>query len=340
MFISRKLTRFVLWSWFWRTSLLTLSFNAFIATCYSMGWITLSLPWLPVSVIGTAVAFFVGFKNNQAYDRMWEARKIWGGIVNDSRTFAMLVGSFITPKNGFTEKEVEIVKKKLIYRHIGWLYTHRWQLLEPTRWEQVLGGGFTQKSAERHIRKHGLGTVDDVTIDDVRAYLGDEEFDQYRVCKNMATQLINRQSKDIMALYEKGVINDFQQMQLENVLRTFYELQGRNERIKKFPFPRDYSSMSAAFVTIFVCLFPFSLIPELMLVSNLGQWISIPIASIISLVYIVMEQLGDYHENPFMGTPHAMPMLSMCRTIEIDMREMIGETDLPPAISPVESVLM
>lgn len=45
----------------------------------------LAIPWLPLSVLGIAVAFYIGFKNNSAYDRLWEARKIWGAIVNSSR---------------------------------------------------------------------------------------------------------------------------------------------------------------------------------------------------------------------------------------------------------------
>ena len=45
----------------------------------------LIIPWTPITLIGTAVAFVVGFQNNAVYDRIWEARKIWGGIVNTSR---------------------------------------------------------------------------------------------------------------------------------------------------------------------------------------------------------------------------------------------------------------
>ena len=67
-----------------------------IATLYHFNIIRINIPWLPVSVVGTAVAFYVGFKNNQAYDRMWEARKIWGGIVNDSRTWGMMVDGFVS----------------------------------------------------------------------------------------------------------------------------------------------------------------------------------------------------------------------------------------------------
>ena len=79
-----------------------------------------SVPWLPIAVIGTAVAFYIGFKNNQAYDRLWEARKIWGAIVNSSRMWGANVKAYVG--NQFTEKDVDNDKlhqihQRLIYRH-------------------------------------------------------------------------------------------------------------------------------------------------------------------------------------------------------------------------------
>ncbi|MDO5616728.1 MAG: bestrophin family ion channel [Cruoricaptor ignavus] len=341
MFVGRKLRLKNIQAWLGRQIFWLVIFNSGIAMLYYFGLIKLSLPWLPVSIIGTAVAFFVGFKNNQAYDRMWEARKIWGGIVNDSRSFSMFVNTYVKSSAELPLAEAKIIKQKLIYRHIAWLYAHRIQLLEPTQWEQVSASGHTGKWAERFSRNFGLGRIDgDVHIEDLKKYLSEEEYNRLPSYKNMSTQLTNNQSEAIAELYEKGIINDFQQMQFMEILRTLYELQGRNERIKKFPFPRDYSSMSLFFVTIFIVLFPFSLIPELLLISKLAFWVSIPITTLIGMVYIIMEQLGDYHENPYMGTPHAMPMLSICRTIEIDLRQMLGETELPPAIKTVDTVLM
>lgn len=79
---------------------------------YNYG-ISIHLPWQPVSVLGIGVAFYLGFKNSASYDRTWEARKIWGGIVNSSRSFAASTISFI--KNDPDGK----IKKELIYRHIA-----------------------------------------------------------------------------------------------------------------------------------------------------------------------------------------------------------------------------
>ena len=85
------------------------------------------MPWLPVSIIGTAVAFYVGFKNNNAYDRTWEARKIWGGIVNDSRSFGSEVLALIHEQG---------VPRSLIFRHIAWLKILQGQLRMDRTWEK------------------------------------------------------------------------------------------------------------------------------------------------------------------------------------------------------------
>jgi putative membrane protein len=92
------------------------------------------IPWLPLSIIGTAVAFYVGFKNNQAYDRLWEARMIWGGIVNSSRMWGSNINAFVIDA-GNNNEDLFQLKRAMIYRHVAWLYTLRKQLLEPASWE-------------------------------------------------------------------------------------------------------------------------------------------------------------------------------------------------------------
>lgn len=315
-----------------------------VASLYHFQIFRISIPWLPISVIGTAVAFYVGFKNNQSYDRMWEARKIWGGIVNDSRTWGMYVDGFISnlfAKNKVSETHIHAIKERLIYRHIAWLYAHRSQLLVETPWENSSQGGFTGRRAEYFQKKFGVGSVDDQHIrNELRDFLPKDEHDRLVAQVNTATQIINEQSRDLKNLREQGLIEDFRHMEMSNILKSFYTLQGKNERIKKFPLPRQYANMSRIFVWIFISLLPFSMMPELMKMGDLGLWISIPITVLIGWVYVLMELVGDYSENPFQGMANDIPMLSLCRTIEIDLREILGETDLPPAVQAKNGILM
>ncbi|HKK77448.1 MAG TPA: bestrophin family ion channel [Saprospiraceae bacterium] len=223
---------------------------AVAAALYFFEIITFSIPWLPISVIGTAVAFYVGFKNSQSYDRMWEARKIWGGIVNDSRTWGMMVDGFVSnlfAEQKVLESEIDGVKKRLIYRHIGWLYAHRSQLLLPTSWEHISQGGHMTRTAEFYQRTFGIGLVDDeVTKIELQHFLPEGEYERLINYKNTATQIINEQSRDLQQLRKRGLIEDFRHMELANLLKSFYTLQGKNERIKKIsaaPAIRQYESL-------------------------------------------------------------------------------------------------
>lgn len=308
----------------------------------NLEWLT--IPWLPFSLIGTAVAFYVGFKNNSAYDRMWEARKIWGAIVNSSRSWGSYIKAFVT--NQFANQPVSTeellgIKKKLIYRHLGWLYALRSQLLQPTSWEHINQRGFAGKKATYYQKKFGVGLIDDeVTKVELKEFLAAEEYERMINYQNTATQIIDQQSTGLAELREKGLIEDFRHMELQKILADFYEQQGKCERIKKFPLPRQYANMSSIFVGIFIFLLPFGMASEFIKMGDWALGLSVPFTILVCWVYSMMEMVGDSTENPFQGMGNDIPMLSLCRTIEIDLREMLGETDLPPVIKEKNGILM
>lgn len=305
-------------------------------------WLT--IPWLPLGVIGTAVAFYIGFKNNQAYDRLWEARKIWGAIVNGSRSWGTMCLNFITnhfAKDPVSQHALEQIHRRLLYRHIAYLYQLREQLLEPTPWEHINQQVLVRRETIRRRRVFGLGLINEgETKDKLRELLDSEE--HFDVCnrKNTATQLIHRQGEDLRYLHEKGLIDDFRHMELQKMLTDFYTQQGKCERIKKFPLPRQYGGMSFIFVGIFIFLLPFGVVSEFDKLGEYGIWLSIPFTVLIGWVYLMMELVGDYSENPFEGLGNDIPMLSLCRTIEIDLRDMLNEENLPKAVEPKNGVLM
>lgn len=304
----------------------------------------LSIPWLPLSVTGTAVAFYVGFKNNSAYDRLWEARKIWGGIVNDSRSWGINVKSFISDLKSdrkYSEFDLYAIKKELIYRHIAWLYTLRNQLLVPTEWEHISQGKLISRTAKRRMERSGVGLFDDeLTMYELNICLNKDEVDELKHYKNVATHIIDKQSEELAKLRADNLIDDFRHMELQKVLNRFYDLQGKCERIKKFPFPRQYGNMSFVFIGIFIFLLPFGMVSEFEKLGTHGIWLSLPFTVLIGWVYIMMELVGDYSENPFEGLGNDIPMYSLCRTIEIDLKQMLDEKDAPPPVQAKNGILM
>ncbi|MFT5901613.1 MAG: putative membrane protein [Bacteroidia bacterium] len=305
-------------------------------------WI--SIPWLPISVIGTAVAFYVGFKNNSAYDRLWEARKIWGGIVNTSRMWGSVSKSYVGNtfrKENASDSVLYEETRTLIHRQIAWLYTLREQLLKPTPWEHISSENKHMRRYAKLRRKGAIGQFDSEKIEElVKPLVKNGEGQLVCHAPNSATKLIDLQSQHLKRLRDEGFIDDFRHMEMQSLLNEFYTLQGKCERIKNYPLPRQYASISFYFVGIFIFLLPFGMLPLFDQMGHHLVWLSVPFTTLIGWVFVMMELVGDYSENPFEGLPNDIPMLSLCRTIEIDLRAMLDETDLPPKIEAVEGVLM
>jgi len=297
--------------------------------------IDLSIPFLPLSTIGIAVSFYVGFKNGQSYDRFWEARKIWGGIVNYSRTWSNQVLNFVTDRHAtqaVSKQDLQAVHQQLIYRHIAWLNALRISLRRPSSFSLR-----KLKSIERMTEKKDYQSH---LSEEVKPLIDEKEYNYLVQRKNVPTQLIRKQGDALRELMEsKGYIEDFRHMEMMRVLEEFYNLQGKCERINNTPFPRQYAYFSKIFTWIFIILLPFGMVGEFAQMGHELLWLTVPFCMLISWIFLTMELIGDNSEDPFENNINDVPMTALCRTIEIDLREMLGETDLPPKTEPVYDVL-
>ncbi len=293
----------------------------------------ISIPFLPLSTIGIAVAFYIGFKNNASYDRFWEARKIWGGIVNYSRTWGNHVKSFITDyKNqGPDGAAINTIHQKLIYRHIAWLNGLRHRLRQPSAFSLKYAKSVSAFKAGSAERKHW--------DEEVGSYLDKDEYANLIERKNTPTQLIRQQGEDLKDLHKRGLVDDFRHMEMMRILEEFYNLQGKCERIKNTPFPRQYAYFSKVFTLIFIFLLPFGMVGEFAKMGHDMIWLTVPFCVLIAWIFSTMEIVGDNSEDPFENFINDVPMTALCRTIEIVLREMLGETDLPDKIKPVNDIL-
>ena len=192
----------------------------------TFGFTFLQLPWLPIALVGTAVAFIAGFKNNASYDRLWEARKIWGGIVNTSRSWGIVTRDFINndhAKNKLTEDELKDEKLKIINRHIAWMAAHRYTLRTRKSWEGFESHDSDKEYQDRFIVIH---EHKEPLEDALAHYLYEEELKYVMSKSNKATTLISLQSKHIRELKNKGLIWEFSYLEMENLLVEMYTLQG------------------------------------------------------------------------------------------------------------------
>jgi ion channel-forming bestrophin family protein len=298
---------------------------------------SIAIPFLPVATIGTAVAFYVGFKNNSAYDRLWEARRIWGSITNASRMWGAMVADVVASR-ATSPEEATAVKKELMYRHIAWLNMLRLQL----RRKPVFHESWYVSSPKLQVVRDVFGDekFEDQANDVMTKFLNATERKELERKPNVASALMKRQNEELIHLKNKGWLDEFEHSDMGKLVLEFYNQQGASERIKSFPFPRQYASFSTVFVFIFITLLPFSLIGELAKLNADINWMVIPFTMLIAWVFAVMEQIGDASENPFDNGINDIPMTAICRNIEIELREMLGEKELPARIEPVKGILM
>ena len=127
---------------------------------------------------------------------------------------------------------------------------------------------------------------------------------------------------------------------MENMLVNLYDQQGKCERIKNFPYPRQFATINLFFVRLFTILVPFGMLQEFDKLGDHYIWLTIPFTVLVCWVFLTMEKIGEATENPFEGTPNDIPMAALCRTIEIDLREMLDEKDVPPPVGAVNNILM
>lgn len=250
---------------------------------------------LPLSIgafLGTAIALLLSFKLSQSYDRWWEARKIWGAIVNDSRTLVMQLKNFISDDS-------KPILKQMSYRHIAWCY--------------ALG---------QELRKQ-KGTLN------IDSFLTTKELEGLSKRRGVAVNLINNQLRDLKELHKQHLINDFQQIQIDSTIARLCASMGMAERIKNTVFPKPYRLTLHFFIYLFLILLAFAL-------NDLETYISIPVLVLIALPFFLLEKIALNMQDPFENRPTDTAVTTIARNIEINIKELLDEDNIPEPLAPTK----
>jgi putative membrane protein len=191
-------------------------------------FVTMNIPPAIPGVLGTAISLLLGFKTNAAYSRWWEARKIWGGIVNDSRTFARQVTNHIP--QGY-QGHAEAVQR-LVKLQVAFVYALR-----------------------NSLRKSG-------TREDYCRYLNEDDQNEVEAKTNKANAILTQQQKALSQLHVQAAIDSIQLACMEKTLGRLCDSMGKSERIKNTIFPMQYSLFTRIAILIYAILFPFGVITE------------------------------------------------------------------------------
>ncbi len=272
--------------------------------------ITIALPFSIAAILGSALAIFIAFRNNTSYGRWWEARTIWGGIINSSRVLARLVITFSdshSHQSNYDKESSEKFKKESVYKIIAWVHALRLHLRKQENWNEL------------------------------KPFLSEQEFEQVEKFQNKPNQLQLLSGKKIYEAMANGTLGGFDSFQMEGQLLALANYQSGCERIKNTPLLRQYDFFTRVFLYTFILLLPFCLIGDFSKMNI--DYLMIPISVIISFVFAIIGKVGEVNEDPFENRITDVPLSDMCNTIERDLREMLGEIDLPIKHEPLNGFL-
>ena len=310
MILKRNFQPAKILSYVWRELLYSSALAALVVSLYLVfGWEVLKVPFTPIGILGSALAIFVAFRNNSSYGRWWEARTIWGGLVNYSRIFARLTITFVEAHRqspGFDPARAAAFQREMVYRQIAFVHGLRLHLRGQQHWSEL------------------------------EAFLPEEEFGRLLNGHNKPNLLLQFHGKRIYDAMADGTLQGFDSFQLEGCLAQFANFQGACERIKNTPLPRQYDFFTRSFVWLFATLLPFGLLG--VFPADLC-WLTVPLSTLIALVFTIMEKTGALNEDPFENRITDIPLSALCNTIERDLREQLGESELPPKMVPVDGYL-
>jgi len=273
-----------------------------------------SLPSLPLGVLITAMSIFLAFQINQCYDRWWEARRLWGQLINVSRSLGRQITTLLTDKrfsNISDEKEAAKLHQELVYRHMAYINTLR-------------------------IALRSGGKLSETDWQFLAQFLADPEIIELKGAINVATQLLQKQGKVLGALIGRDWGEQQVLLHLDDSLNLLYDIQGGCERIKRTAFPDRFTFHTRIFVWLLAMLIPFSLIES----EQRFDVVAMVTETLLAFIFVTIERLGSELRDPFENRINDTPMSALCRIIEIDLRQQLGETSLPPPVESINGVLM
>ena len=257
-------------------------------------------PSLPLPLFGTALALFLGFRDNSAYQRWWEGRTLWGAMINSSRSLTREVITLI-PEGRQGEGELYDLKRTLVLRHAAYVNALRCQLRKQDPKPEVL------------------------------RFLSPDEAKVPFERTNIANGIVDGSAARVAKLRRDGHIDTILQARFESTFTDLLNWQGGMERIKNTPLPNQYRFFPTLFTKLFCIVLPIGLVDTLGWATPVGSTLA-------GLMFLAVLQIGDDLVDPFANTEHDVPLSSMCRTIEIDLLQALGN-EAPEPLKPENGVL-
>jgi len=249
-----------------------------------------NIPEMPLTIpafIGTSISILISFKLNQSYDRWWEARKIWGSIVNDSRSLILQFKQFLPADENIN---------KIAYRQIAWCY--------------ALGESLRGLDSKETLKK----------------YLNEIEIEEINKQSNKPLAIIQHHYNDLKQFKNGEKINQFSEVQLDNTLVRLVDAMGKAERIKSTVFPVTYRLFLHLMIYLFIITLSISL-------KNIASVFEIPLLLVLSAAFFLLEKSATHMQDPFENRPTDTAVTAIARTIEINIKNIIEDKNIPEKLN-------
>lgn len=289
----------------------SLALNMFVAALVTLSHgdlfkLKITLTPIPFSLIGLALAIFLGFRNNAAYDRYWEGRKLWGELVHRSRSLARQCLSLIGgPDEELDPRNMMDVRVRMVRRAIAFACALKHQLR-----------GANPADAAAELRPHLL-------------------LSEWKHCarvENRPNLLLQSMGRDLKGCLQTGRIDPCLAAAIDDSLTAMAAAAASCERIKGTPIPFSYTLLLHRTAYLYCFLLPFGLVDSIGFMTPF-------VVGIVAYTFFGLDALGDEIEEPFGKEPNDLPLDAICRTIEINMLEALGAPDVPEALAPVDYCL-
>jgi putative membrane protein len=273
-------------------------------------YVSLDRPAFSLAAVGllvTSLSIFLVFRVNESYARWWEARTLWGQLVNSSRGFARQVATLVTEETPDRKKTATTLKlhRDLLYRQIAFANALRLSLRKEDNW------------------------------DELDQFLDEEDAANTKLAINKPTFLLHRQGEQLAEARGDGLLSALGQNQLDRTLSQLHDTQGSCERIKHTPFPENLTYATRAVAWIMATTIAIAVMDP----DNKFDPVDMIVVPVLMLSFVLIERLGSELKNPFENLPNDTPMTALCRTIERELKQLLGENLLPPKIEPENGVL-
>lgn len=260
---------------------------------------------LPFTLIGVALGIFLGFRNNASYDRWWEGRKLWGALVNTSRSFTRQILTLVGPQPGEAQGDREALRA-----------------LHETLVRRVM--------AFPHALRLALRDDQDLSV--LAPFLSDEEVHALRDERNRPFAINQGTAERLREAWMAGLIHPMHLAVLEGSLTSLTDIQGACERIKSTPIPFSYTTLIHRITAIYCYALPFGVVDQVKIYTPF-------VCAIVAYAFFGLDVVGDEIEMPFGTDYNDLPLRAISRMIEVNLRQRLGERDLPPLHTPVNDYL-